>query len=809
MGSDHDRTKDELIEELEALRARERRLQALVRDARIGDTDRRFRALFDQSSEFGAVLAPDGTVILLNQSARTALLEDGASVVGELFWETPWWSHSDEMRDRVRSAVSRAAAGEMVRLETLDVDRGGEQHTVDAVFSPIRNEAGEVGLVLALGRDITELKRAESVLREGEQRYRTLVEHAPEAITVFDMDAGVFVDVNARACELFGLSRDRLLASSPADLSPPLQPDGRPSSEAAFEMLQRAVAGETPQFEWVHTDSRGREIPCEVHLVRLPSAEDTLVRGATFDIGARKEAERALRESEERYATLVANLPSVTWATDAHGNTAFISPNVEQVYGYTAREIIEAGPDLWFGRIDPEHVERVREEYAALFDGDDTRFDTEYRIQRKDGEWIWIRDTAAITPDDEHGDLAYGVFSDITAEKQAEEDLRAAEAQLMQAQKMEAIGRLAGGVAHDFNNLLTIINAHSEFAVERLPDGDPLSADVQIVLDAGRKAAALTRQLLAFSRRQLLEPRVMDLNEVVGTIERMLRRMIGDDIELATVLAEDLGMVMADPGQMEQVLMNLAVNSRDAMPRGGRLIIGTSNTVLDSDQAGRFGAEPGPHVRLTVTDTGTGIDPDDQERVFEPFYTTKKEGEGTGLGLATVFGIVTQSGGHIRLASEAGNGTTFEIYLPRIDAEKPDPGPVTGTDELKGTETILVVEDDTAVRRLTTRVLASAGYDVISAASGGDALLEWERRSGSIQLLLTDVMMPKMGGPELSARLTRDVPGLRTLFMTGYTDDVGQRTGLGEEGVKVIHKPFRPRELLQRVRSVLDERHHR
>ncbi len=639
------------------------------------ESERRFRALFDQASEFSAVIDTDGMVETVNNAVRNALLESGASVIGKPFWEMPWWS-SPALQALVRDSVSRAVDGETVRWESDDVDGEGNHRFVDALISPIRGEGGKVVRLLALGRDITELKLAENTLRKSEERYRTLVEHAPEAITVVDCDSGTFVDVNQRACELFQLAREELLKARPVDLSPPLQPNGRPSKEMSEDLLRQAVSGGAPQFEWIHLDATGREIPCEVSVVRLPSEAGTFVRGAITDITERKKAEESLRETE---------------------------------------------------------------------------------------------------------------------------------AQLVQAQKMEAIGRLAGGVAHDFNNLLTIINTYSQMATEEFHDGDPLKADMQMILDAGRKAASLTRQLLAFSRQQVLELRVLDLNGVAGDLAKMLSRLIGEDIELSVILADDLGRVTADPGQMDQVLVNLAVNARDAMPQGGQITIETRNVGLKEARAlGLSDTGTEPYVSLAVTDTGTGIAPEALELIFEPFFTTKGEGVGTGLGLSTVFGIVTQSGGEVRVSSELGRGTTFKVYLPSTDAREERVQGKKDVHDVGGEETILVVEDNEVVRALTSRILTSAGYEVITARSGGDALVECERLGEGIELLLTDVVMPKMGGRELADRLTKTCSGLKVIFMTGYTDDTLLRGRILGEGTHLIIKPFEPGDLLRKVRLVLD-----
>jgi signal transduction histidine kinase len=391
------------------------------------------------------------------------------------------------------------------------------------------------------------------------------------------------------------------------------------------------------------------------------------------------------------------------------------------------------------------------------------------------------------------------VERDVTRERLLEEQVR-------QSQKIEAVGRLAGGVAHDFNNLLTIITGYSQLALERLKPEDPVAAHIGEVKKAADRAASLTRQLLAFSRRQVLAPQILDLNTVVANMDKMLRRLIGEDIELETRLAPDLDRVKADPGQIEQVILNLAVNARDAMPRGGRLTIETTNFVLNENYAqAHFPIRPGNYVMLAVTDTGTGMSPETLEHIFEPFFTTKEQGKGTGLGLAMVYGIVKQSGGYIYVYSELEHGTSFKIYLPKaeVKGEAQEAGPAEGH-AARGVETILVVEDEASVRDLVKGVLERQGYSVLEARDGLEALEVCERHSGPIDLTLTDVVMPQMSGKELAARLKEKYPEMKVIFMSGYTEDSAIRSRILEKSAAFVQKPFGPEALARRVREVLD-----
>ena len=398
------------------------------------------------------------------------------------------------------------------------------------------------------------------------------------------------------------------------------------------------------------------------------------------------------------------------------------------------------------------------------------------------------------------------IIKDITANERTLREKTRLEEKLELSQRLEAIGRLAGGVAHDFNNLVSVIIANSSFVLEGLEEADPSRADVLEILYAGRRAAALTRQLLAFSRKQILKPEALSVNDVVLGLEGMLRRLLGEDMDIRVSLAEPLGLVKADRHQLEQILMNLAVNARDAMPGGGKLTIETAEAELDEEYSlNHVAVTPGRFIRLSVSDTGCGMDPHTAEHVFEPFFTTKDKGVGTGLGLSTVYGIVKQSGGNIWVHSEPGRGTTFKIYLPKIEGEKTDSCRQDDDVLVTGHETVLLVEDEAPVRRVTERILAMAGYRVIAASDGREALTICRQLGPEIDLLLTDVVMPEMCGRELSELVVAILPDIKVLFMSGYTENAIVHHGVLDAGVRLINKPFSAPELARMVRSTLDE----
>ena len=510
---------------------------------------------------------------------------------------------------------------------------------------------------------------------------------------------------------------------------------------------------------------------------------------------ARRETEAALRASEASYSALVERAPLGIYRSTPTGRFLSANAALARMLGYDSPEhllTLDMARDVY---ADPEERRRLVEQDTYT---DRVYDELEATWKRKDGARIRVQLSVRASRDKDGRVEFYEAFvRDITTQRQLE-------AQLAQAQKMEAIGRLAGGVAHDFNNLLTVILSYSDLLLEDLPAGSADRDDVTQIRKAAQGASELTRQLLAFSRQQVLQPKVVDLNTAVSGIERLLARVLREDIKLRCALAPDAGTIRVDPGQLEQVLMNLAVNARDAMPQGGLLTIETANVDLDAEylQAHAM-AKPGRYVMLAVTDTGVGMDAATQARIFEPFFTTKEVGKGTGLGLATVQGIVQQSGGFIWVYSEPDHGTVFKIYLPLVDEPVSQTERATAEDT-RGTETVLVAEDVTAVRAVTREMLRRYGYNVLEAADGATALEVAANFKEPIHLLLTDVVMPDLNGRDLAARLQAARADLKVLFMSGYTDDAVVRHGILQQGIAYLQKPFTPESLARKVRTVLD-----
>jgi two-component system cell cycle sensor histidine kinase/response regulator CckA len=665
-------------------------------------------------------------------------------------------------------------------------DRGSSRNGKEGSAS---GEAGPgEGSAPSLAAEIARRQLAEEAWRESEEKYRHLVERTEDPICLHDLH-GVILFVNPalslvsgyEASEMLGRRLDEFLAEESRRQFPAyLEEIVRDGSAQGF-MKIRCRSGEQRVLQYdneVGTES-GRPV----------------VRGITHDVQKRW-AENALRLSLSRLEALLDNIPDLVWFKDEQGRYSAVNEPLARFFGRRRAEVV--------GRTDRE---LAAPDLARRFEESDRRalvspggIHVTEEVSGADGSAFHFDTTKTPIRDAKGSTLGtVGIARDVT-------ERRRLEAQLLQSQKMEAIGRLAGGVAHDFNNLLTTILGYSGILLDQLPADDTLRPDIEEIQRAGERASALTQQLLAFSRKQVFEPTLLDLNEIVSEAGRMLGRLVGEDVEFVTNLATGLGSVRADRGQIDQVLMNLVINARDAMPHGGRLTLETRE--VDAPGPARRSERPEAGrrwIRLSVSDNGIGMDEETRRRIFEPFFTTKERGKGTGLGLATVYGVVTQSGGEIWVESESGRGTTFHVDLPRADsprrfeAERPAPLPVGGS------ETILLVEDEEAVRRLAARVLESCGYEVLTASDADEAEDVWDGSRERVRLLLTDVIMPGRSGVELARALTEREPRLKVLFFSGYTNSAIAERGPLSPGPDLLPKPFTPESLSNKVRRVLDE----
>jgi PAS domain S-box-containing protein len=751
--------------------------------------------------------------------------------------------------------------------------------------------------VLAVVREITERKRTEEALRESEQRLRTLVEHAPEALVIFDVDSERFIDVNENAVRLYGRSRAELLRLGPIQLSPPAQPDGRSSHEAAAEQIAAALKGETPVFEWVRgsitniTHRRevaealrasrdvlravfdasplptlmldrdgyvrmwnraaertfgwganeviGRPPPfvpqtkigefnaLRHHVLQTKTAEEIETTRVTkngvllevslssapllegggavvgivnvlADITSRKRAETALRESEVKYRALVEHATYGIFRASQEGRFLAVNPALAEMLGYDSEDELLAANIASDVCLDPGRLKRLMTQ-AAMTDRID---DVETKWKRKDGTIITVRLS---------GRMVRGADGRIEAVEMIVEDVtqqRALQAQLRHAQKMEGIGQLTGGIAHDFNNILTAVLANAELIASALPEElAALRAEVDDIRGAVRRGAAMIRKLMAFSRREHLDMRPIDMAGVVEDLVPMLRRLLPEHIEIEATRAEDGATARADRNAIEQVVLNLATNARDAMPDGGVLNIGTTTVILDERYRALHGwGDPGEYVCLCVSDTGSGMEDALRSKIFEPFFTTKPQGEGTGLGMAMVYGLVKQHGGFIDVESQVDHGTVVKVYFPVVPdlqlegVPVPPPRQVTG-----GTEAILLVEDEESIRRASRRVLERYGYTVLVAPDGLEAFSLLKDPTTRVDLVITDVVMPRLGGRKLYDAVRAEGIDVRFIFTSGYAErDVQDRIQLDPQ-MPFLHKPWTVADLLMRVREVLDE----
>jgi len=521
-----------------------------------------------------------------------------------------------------------------------------------------------------------------------------------------------------------------------------------------------------------------------------------LVAEELHKIITRRRMQEALRESEERFRDLFENSNDLIQSLRPDGSFEYVNPAWMNTLGYNEEDISRM---TLFDIIHQESQDHCRLAYQRVLAGEKLN-NIEAKFVAKDGRTITVDGSSVCLFKDGKPVATRGIFRDVTERKKLEEQFR-------QAQKMEGIGRLAGGVAHDFNNLLTVISGHADLALMELDPNNPLRDDLDEIMKATGRASDLTRQLLAFSRRQTLMPRVLNLNDIIVNLDKMLRRIIGEDIDLITKTKKDLWNVKADPGQIDQVIINLAVNARDAMPHGGKLTIETQNVELDEQYAKTHAnTKPGPHVMLAISDSGTGISDDVREHIFDPFFTTKGEGKGTGLGLSTVYGIVKQSGGNIWVYSELGKGTTFKVYLPMVEAEAEEFAREERAMELpRGLETILVVEDEEGVRKLACRILKQLGYEVLEAPTGDDAYQLCAKLDKPIDLIITDVVMPTLSGAEFVDKLRNIWSDFKVLYMSGYTSNAIVHHGVLDPSTPYMQKPFRPVDIAWKVRRVLDE----
>ncbi|MDB5049226.1 MAG: domain S-box protein [Fibrobacteres bacterium] len=673
------------------------------------------------------------------------------------------------------------------------------RHTPDpdtAMMEAISSIANQIGFFLAR-------RISEEALKESEERFRVLANNAPVLIWITDV-RGRCVYVNRPWVEFTGLPMEKALSGG---WEASIHPEDYAALQGIF--LTDMDAQRPFRVEFRMRDAMGGYRWFLGHGIPRYTAEGEFIGyiGACVDIDESKRVREEMMRSERRFRALIENSTDAIAIYTGDGLISYASASTEKVLGYTDKEFMGMHR---FSLIHPEDLPLVKRNLRSILAKSGNRLEVEFRIRHKDGSWRWVEGSVVnLTGDPLVGGILAN-YRDVTEKKKATQEKEFAEDRLRQGQKMEAVGRLAGGIAHDFNNLLTSINGYSSMALDALHPEGQIKEFLQEILKSGERAAGLTKQLLAYSRKQNLAPKLWDLNEILLGMEGMLRRIIGEDIDMAVKPCNEACWGKVDRGQVEQIILNLVLNARDAMPQGGKLTLETANIDLDDSYvATHLDSTPGSYVMLAVSDTGTGMTEDVKRKLFEPFFTTKEAGRGTGLGLSSVYGIVKQSGGSINVYSEAGMGSTFRVYFPRAvqnDAAPVDSPRAANPENLRGRESLLLVEDEESVRRFAVQVLESQGYRVFTACNGREALDVLEKSDTPIQLIVTDVVMPDVGGQALSERVKTLRPALPILFISGYTENSVVHRGLINAGEPFLQKPFSPTELARKVREAMDRK---
>jgi PAS domain S-box-containing protein len=755
------------------------------------------------------MLDREGIVVSWNKGAERIKGYRPEEIIGQHF--SKFYSAEDIARHEPWTELEIAKSQGRFEDEGWRVRKDGSRMWASVVITALRDAHGTLVGFAKVTRDITERRnladaeaaftrkleqtnvdlsrhRHDTEARHREERFRQLADNIDEVFFVIDSQLRQTLYINPAYEKVWGRSCQSLY-DDPQSFMEPLPSEDRARLQEHLGRIQRGERPDKVVFRVVQPNGSVRWLLGHAVPIRNEQGEVYRIAGVSLDITESREAQLALEESADRFRKLaLASFDAIHVAQD--GILLEVNPGFLEMFGYDRMEEVIGRPVTDFAA--EESRAEVERRYASSVDGT-------YEVvgRRKDGKKILLEVTGKTH-------TIAGRPGRITALRDMTEK-RALEDQFRQAQKMEAVGRLAGGVAHDFNNLLTVIMSYTDMLLEGVSPQDPRAEDLDQIRKAAVAAASLTRQLLAFSRQQVIEPRLVNLNEIVSLSQKMLNRLIGDDVEVVTTLTSEPVAVMIDPGQLEQVIMNLAVNSRDAMPQGGKLILETASVKMDAEFArDHWRANPGRFAMLAVTDTGTGMDEQTLARIFEPFFTTKEIGKGTGLGLATAYGIVKQSSGFIRVFSEPGHGTTFRIYFPLVDEAAEKYAQPELAQLQVGTETILLAEDAAAVRVAARQILERLGYTVLEAPTGRDALSIASKRLSPIHLLLTDVVMPEMSGRELTERFVKLRPDARVLYMSGYTDDAIVRHGILRPGIAYLQKPFSPDTLARKVREVLD-----
>ena len=709
-----------------------------------------------------------------------------------------------EDRERVADAINKKSSGDLSDTKFPEyriVHPDGSIRWILAHAFPLRNERGEVHRIAGIAEDITERKRGEEKIKQQNEYLNNVIESLSHPFYVIDARDYKITMANS-ASGIAEISEGITCYALIHDRSKPC------SGEHPCPLENVKKTGKPTVMEHIHFDKSGNRRFFEIRGYPIFDNKGNVLQMIEYnlDITERKKVEEELKKISSEQQIILDSVQATIWYKDTKNNVVRINKASAEYVGMKKEEIEgKSAYDLF-----PDEAEKYFKDDLEVINSGEPKLGIIEQMQIATGEKRWVR-TDKVPYRNEDGEVI-GIIAfiiDITEQRRMEDAIRESEEKLVQSQKMEAVGRLAGGIAHDFNNLLTTILGYSDIILSQQGLDNDLFESAKEINASAKRAATLTQQLLAFSRKQVLQPKVIDLNKLITNLSKMLRRLIGEDIDLMIKLDSDLGQTRADPGQVEQVIMNLAVNARDAMPKGGTLTLETQNVVLDESYSQQHPEiKSGNHVLLAVSDTGQGMDEEIQEHIFEPFFTTKGVGKGTGLGLSTVFGIVKQSEGHISVTSEPGKGTSFKIYLPRLEEVEKKHEMLSQNQAVKGgTETVLLVEDEAALRKMAGKILKRHGYRIIEASNGMEARERTDELGESkLDLLITDVIMPGMSGEDLADMLHEKYPDLSVLYISGYTNNIIAHHGILHEGVSFLQKPFSPKFLAKKVREVLDEK---
>ena len=757
-----------------------------VESSRTGDLIELQAAALKATANAVMITNKTGMVIWVNSAFEQLTGYTHAEIVGQSTRVLKSGQNSQALYEEMWRTI---LGGRIWRGELTNRRKDGSLYDEEMTITPVQDRKGEITHYIAIKLDISERRQAEANLLSLTERLSLATGVAKVGVWEWDLASNALT-WDATMFEIYGFP---FVVPMPYEKwSAAVYPEDLPAVEATLREAIDEKGRGSADFRIILADGTVRNVSTVGRVVLDEHANVSRVIGTAQDITERKKTENKLRQ----LATIVESSDDAIVSRTLDGTIQSWNGAAERMYEYSAAEAIGKPISILYSHGQRDEIPAILEKIKR---GDIVRNFETIRAT-KDGKQIHIALTVSPIKDVSGRIVgASAIGRDITESKQMEDMFR-------QAQKMEAVGRLAGGVAHDFNNMLNVIIGYSELLLQRADTDGQVRKQCEEIKRAGDRAASLTRQLLAFSRQQVLEPRVLNLNTSVAEIEKMLRHLIGEDIDLRTSLDPTLGLVKADPGQIEQVIMNLAVNARDAMPEGGKLIMETSNTELDDEYA--LHHPPcivGRYVILAVTDSGVGMSQETKARIFEPFFTTKELGKGTGLGLSTVYGVVKQSGGYIWVYSEPGQGSVFKLYLPRVDGSEVQIRPAKLAPELlAGTETVLLVEDEQSVRALTRNLLEQGGYTVLEADNGAHAVEIAKQHHGPIHLLLTDVVMPGMNGPAVAEMILPIHPEAKTLYVSGYSSSFGTQTGLVPAGANLLQKPFSRVALLRKVRNLLD-----